>query len=455
VTPKLALDLEAKDTITALLTGSSDGVVAIVRISGPRALELRDRLFHKKRAGAHRAAVMHLGHTLGEDGKPLGEALCVTFPDTASYTGEPCVELHGFGGRINAQRLLAAVLALGARQARPGEFTLRAYLHGKLSLDQAEAVGSLVAAQSVEAARQAESARSGGLTQALEPLREGMLSLLAETEAYLDFPEDGLPAARMEAQRMLVTEVMDQLRGLLTGHTRSRRLLEGARVVLWGAPNAGKSTLMNALCGEGRSIVDATPGTTRDVIESRVVWEGMPLTLLDTAGVREAQSNIEREGVRRSLEEARKADLVLHCVARDSGVQELQDPPTREPPIVVETKADLAGPARPLGADSIRVSAVSGEGMTLLRTRMMQRLTAGGQAAEGGVVAATARQAELLETAHAALKAAVASREEQEPEEVVADHFRRAANAVGEVSGRHMPAEEVLGAIFSRFCIGK
>ncbi|MEW5850057.1 MAG: tRNA uridine-5-carboxymethylaminomethyl(34) synthesis GTPase MnmE [Myxococcota bacterium] len=456
------LDLEGVDTIAALLTGSSDGVVALVRISGPNAEGVRDRVFLRHHPGAWDAARLYLGTLREPDGSPGAEALCATFPVGRSYTGECCVEFHGYGGRINAQRLLHAVLAAGARQAEPGEFTLRAFLHGRMSLDQAEAVSALIGAQSEEAARQAELARRGALAQMLEPLREGMLALLAETEAYLDFPDEGLPEGRAEAQKLLALELVEHLRTIMKGHARSRRLLEGARVVLWGEPNAGKSTLLNALCGTDRSIVDDTPGTTRDVVETRVVWDGMPITLVDTAGIREGVGRVEQEGVRRSKREAEQADVVVHCVGTDSLGANLEAPPSRDRPLVVETKADLASVcgaafalARRLGTEVLSVSAHTGEGLGTLKDRLIQRLTGGARQGVDGVVAATARQGTLIEHAIHALQSAIRFRDEGEPEEAVAEWLRRAARCVGEVSGRALPTEEVLGAIFQRFCIGK
>jgi tRNA modification GTPase len=452
------LDLECKDTIAALLTGSGDGVINVVRISGAAAVDVRDRVFVKHKGGPHKNGVMHLGHA-NCAGVPM-EALCVTFGGTRTFTGEPCVELHGMGGRINAARLLDAVLGGGARQAMPGEFSLRAFLHGRLSLDQAEAVAALLTAQSTQAAVAATRLREGVLARALEPLRESVLSLLAETEAYLDFPDDGLPPQRVAAQRAMALDVADSLHSLLRGHERTRRMLEGARVVLWGAPNAGKSTLLNVLCGEARAIVDEVPGTTRDVVEAHVLWGGMPITLLDTAGVRDATGRVEQEGIRRSQEAAAKADLVLYCISADTRSESLLDPPAGVPVLVVETKGDLASKwgaapaaARHLGTESLTVSALVGEGMETLRARMEDRL--GGMRPDGDVVTATARQGELLTLAAEGLKAAMAARDVRDPEEVIAEHLRQAARCLGEVSGRAMPPEEVLGVIFSRFCIGK
>ncbi|MBI5494737.1 MAG: tRNA uridine-5-carboxymethylaminomethyl(34) synthesis GTPase MnmE [Deltaproteobacteria bacterium] len=452
------LDLACRDTIAALLTGNGDGVINAVRVSGPGATGVRDAVFLRARPGRVRPATLHLGRVQTAGGAL--ETLCATFPGPRSYTGETCVELHGPGGRVNGQRLLQAVLGRGARQAQPGEFTLRAFLHGRLTLDQAEAVGLLLQAQSAEAAVAAERLRTGEVALALEPVREAVLGLLAETEAYLDFPEDGLPRASLDHQREAATRAAAALRALLRGHERTRRMLEGARVVLYGAPNAGKSALFNALCGRDRAIVDDAPGTTRDVVEASVTWEGMPVTLVDTAGTRVAAGRVEQEGVRRSLEEAARADLLLYCVGADDGGRDMRDPPPGPPVIVVETKGDLAsshgaapGAAVRLGTAALTVSARVAEGLPALRRQIVERLSGRGHAE--GVVAATARQAERVACAAEELQGAVRARDAGEPEEVVAERFRRAASAIGEVSGRVMPTEEVLGAIFGRFCIGK
>ena len=455
------LDIHGKDTIAALLTGSSDGVVSIVRISGPAATRVRERCFRKTRPGPFRVGTLHVGEVVDAAGAGLMEGMCVSFADGASYTGENAVEIHGMGGRINAQRLLDTVLAAGARQAQPGEFTLRAYLRGRVGLDQAEAVAAMLGAQSHAAAQQAQRLRGGALGAALEPLRESMLALLAETEAYLDFPEDGLPEQRRAAHRALALQMAADLLQMVKGSHRTRRMLEGARVVLWGAPNAGKSTLFNALCGEDRAIVDEAPGTTRDVVETRVLWAGMPVTLVDTAGVRQGTNRVEQEGVQRSRTQCAGADAVLWCISTDSPASAVVPPPATAPVLVVETKGDLAsdfgtapGAARRLNTDVLPVSALLGEGVAELTTRLLQLLGADGPG-EANAVVATARQGALLTRAAECLQHAVAVRDGAEPEEVAAQCLRDAAEALGDVCGRVLPTEEVLGAIFGRFCIGK
>jgi tRNA modification GTPase len=454
------LDLQCQDTIAALLTGSSDGVLAVVRISGPQALAVRDRVFAKARPGPFQPATLHGGHLL-ERGQAGMHLLCATFPGTRSYTGEPSVELQGYGGRVNADRLLSTVLAQGARLAQPGEFTLRAFLHGRMSLDQAEAVSHLLTAQTHAAAQQAEHLRAGSLARALAPVRADMLNLLAETEAYLDFPEDGLPPQRSQAQRETMASLVSTLNQLRRGGQRVRRMLEGARVVLWGAPNAGKSTLLNALCGEQRAIVDEAPGTTRDAVEAHVVWDGVPVTLVDTAGIHGATDRVEQEGIRRSQEQARRADVVLWCVAADHpGV--VESPPVEPSRLwVVQTKSDRAPhtgvasrEAAARGLPCVPVCAPSGDGLASLRQQLDAHL-AGNTASAQDAVAANARQADLLERAAAALECAMAARDHAEPEEAAAQWLRNAADCVGQVSGQAMPTEEVLGQIFSRFCIGK
>jgi tRNA modification GTPase len=457
-------DLDRKDTICAPATAPGDAALAIVRVSGRDADAVRARVFRKKRGGEQRPFVATLGEVLDasavgtEASAPLlDEALCTAFPDGRSYTGEPAFELCLHGGRSRVASTLRSLVAAGCRLAEPGELTLRAVLNGRMDLSEAEAVEDLIGARSDEAARAALRNLRGGLAAVLEPARGGVVEVLAELEARLDFPDEELGSAAAETLVARLDDADAALTRLLDGARLGRRLMEGARVVLYGLPNAGKSTLLNALVGEERALVHESPGTTRDVLEAETVFGGVPALLVDVAGVREGGDihPVEQLGIERAKDELERADVQLLVVDGTSGdasdAADALAAGARDDALVLFTKRDLGAPPTVDGA--LAVSARSGDGSAALRAQLRERLT-GAQGPRDEALLTRARQREETERALQALRSGRAALAAGEVHEVVASELRRAGAALDRLLGRSLD-EDVLDVVFERFCIGK
>jgi tRNA modification GTPase len=455
----VSLDLHAQDTIAAVATAVGPGAVAIVRASGPTAEALRERVFEPRHAGAWEQARLRLGDVRDpDDGAPLDEALAAWFEAGRSYTGEPLLELQVHGGAVNARRVLDAVLRAGARLAEPGEFSYRAVRAGRLDLSQAEAVQQIVAARSEAAWLLGQRALRGAAGQSLRPLRERVVQLLAEVEASLDFVDDELeldPAAWGRELAALCSE----LRALLQTHDGARALLEQPRVVLRGPPNAGKSTLLNALARCDRAIVHPTPGTTRDVLEHACTVDGRELVLVDTAGLREAADAIEVEAMARAQRAAEGADLRLLIVDAsappDAGCRQLLDA-LGPRDLLVLNKNDL-GVDRAwggLGGAGCAVSARSGQGLDALRQQIAERTAAPVELLARGWVVTTERHARLLGQGVDGLQQALHGVQAGAAGELVAQALRGALDALDAIVGGDR-VDDTLQAIFSRFCVGK
>lgn len=454
------------DTIAAIATAPGAAGLAVVRVSGRGALACADAVFR----GSSRLATVP-GHTLHhgwaeQDGRRLDEVVAAVFRAPRSYTGEDTVEFSCHGGGVPAARVLAALLAAGARLAGPGEFTLRAFLGGRLDLAQAEAVADLVHAETVSAGDLALSQLSGELSRRLAAFESALADAAAEVEARVDFAEDVGGIETPPHVRAAVTEVAREIDALLTGSAFARAVREGVRVPLVGEPNAGKSSLFNALLGEERAIVTSEPGTTRDRVSEAIEVAGVRVTLSDTAGVRVAESPVEAMGVARALAALEDAALVLWVV--DGSRPFVVDADDPLPPalagrrvVVALTKSDLGTVADAIAVTAaaggahavVPVSAVRGEGLEALRTALAGALGAGSVGGVAGAVG-NARHAEALERARAALQRADAAAHAGAPGEIVALELREALAAVGEVTGRQV-GEDLLERIFSRFCIGK
>lgn len=431
-------------TIAALATAPGHAGVAVVRVSGPEALVIGQTLSHRQQL-PH--AQMRYGPLRHEDAL-IDHGYVVAFHAPRSFTGEDCVEFHVHGSPAVVDRLLEVLASLGARPARAGEFTLRAFEHGRLDLVQAEALADLITARS-EAARQAALAHlDGALSRRLEALRQPVVALQAEVEARLDFADETghIDRQAMAAKlRQLQTQLVE-----LRGTARAGRLrLHGVRVVLYGAPNAGKSTLFNALVGAERALVDARPGTTRDTIELTTQLGGVALTWIDTAGVRDTDDRVERAGTERARAEVAHADVVLWL--DDGSGASVPAPEGGAVVMQVRSKTDLLPGERARGA--WQVSATTGEGVAALRQAVVAAVQAmvSPAGAEQAAVA-RARHVQGLADAEAALARAQAALDG--PLELLADDLRDAADALSELTGK-LVADDVLGAIFSQFCIGK
>ncbi len=444
------------DTIVALASGGGTAAVALVRLSGPRAEEIADRAC----GGAARAAVERRASrakVLDAAGRVIDDVLLTVFRERRSFTGEPVVEIACHGGRLVTRRVVERLLECGARQAGPGEFTERAFLNGKLDLTQAEAVMDLISAQSDLALRAAHEQLEGGIGRQTEELRADLIGLVAHLEAWIDFPEEDIDPDTGELFKARIGASRAGISRLLATSEQGRILREGVRTVICGRPNAGKSSLLNLLLGSERAIVSDEAGTTRDTIEETIVLDGIPLRLIDTAGLRGEAGGIEREGMRRTLLEAGRADLLL--AVRDAtlspGDSEFELPREGGGRLVtLLNKSDLGEHPDWTGQDAVRLSCTTGEGLDELRKRIREVLDLGEADWGEHAVAVNTRHRDCLRRAEASLAAAAELLDHGSAPELAAMELREAMEALGEIAGK-VDAEEVLGAIFSRFCIGK
>jgi tRNA modification GTPase len=442
------------DTIAAISTAFGEGAIAVLRLSGPRAIEIADTLFRGKTALRSAPAREAQFGSLQDGGTKLDAVLATVFHAPASYTGEDLVEIGCHGGVLVTRRIFEAMLRHGARAAEPGEFTQRAFLNGKMDLTQAEAVMDLISAQTDLALRAANEQLEGRLGERIRSLREALLAMLAHVEAYIDFPDEDIDPETGEALRGRIDQARSDVQKLLDTAAQGRVLREGVRTVIYGAPNVGKSSLLNRLLGYERAIVSARPGTTRDVIEEVISLRGIPLRLMDTAGVRESSDEIEREGIERTRRALERADLVLHVADAhepNGSVQAFTNSPRTVP---VLNKIDLGESESWRGVDAVRVSCETGTGFDALADAIEARIFGGGAAHRDWTVAINARHQSCLERALGYLQAARSAFDQNLSPEFIAEELRAALDAVGEVAGK-ADTEELLGVIFGRFCIGK
>jgi tRNA modification GTPase len=441
------------DTIAAISTPFGEGAIAVLRLSGPRAVELADSVFRAKIPVAELLPrVQHFG-AIVDGAEKLDEVLLTVFRAPASYTGEDVVEIAGHGGVLISRRILELLLRRGARAAHPGEFTQRAYLHGKMDLTQAEAVMDLITAQTELALRAATEQLEGRLGERIRDLRERILELLAHVEAFIDFPDEDIDPDTGDALLRKLDIVRAEIDTLLATADRGKVLREGVRTVIYGAPNVGKSSLLNLLLGHERAIVSAKPGTTRDVIEEVISLRGIPLRLIDTAGVRESEDEVERAGIERTWKQVERADLVLH-VADANAERGEQDKDCGGRTLLVLNKVDLGENENWRGVDAVRISCLSGTGIDALAEAIVARVAGGHTAQRDWSVAINARHQGCLEDARRFADAARQGLVNGVSPELVAEELRSALDSVGEVVGK-ADSEDVLGKIFSTFCIGK
>jgi tRNA modification GTPase len=447
------------DTIAAAATPPGRGGIGIVRISGPKVPELAAVLLGGNVPKARHATFARF---LDAQRQPIDAGLALFFPAPHSYTGEHVLELHGHGGPLVMEALVSRAVELGARRAQAGEFTQRAFLNDKLDLAQAEAIADLIDAGTQQAARAAMRSLQGEFSAMVRGLTEAVIELRTYVEAAIDFPEEEIDfladrelAARFQAVR-------DHFEGVSDSARQGRLLREGMTVVIAGRPNAGKSSLLNRLAGYDAAIVTPIAGTTRDVVRERISIDGMPLHVLDTAGLRDGGDAVEEEGMRRAHAEMRRADRVLFVIdaAADPDAnafrEELARLPADVPVTLVFNKCDravgipvadtLTGPPR------LVLSALSGLGLDELRTHLKKCM--GYQTADGGTVSARRRHLEALARARAHTEEAARQLTERRAGELVAEELRAAQRALSEITGE-FTSEELLGRIFAGFCIGK
>lgn len=450
------------DTIAAIATPPGEGGIAIVRVSGPASLRIADAVF----AGSPPLPSQRPGGTfvhgrVRDAAGAIDEVLLLIMRAPHSYTGEDTVEFQGHGGTAVVRRVLESVRQAGARLAEPGEFTQRAFLNGRLDLTQAEAVLDLIRARSDRAARTALAQLEGGLSRRINALYDELLQVAADLEASLDFPEDELPAAVLADVTARLAAAEQSLRALSATAVEGRLVREGARVVIAGRPNAGKSTLLNVLLGTDRAIVSHHPGTTRDTIEEQMLLDGIPVTLIDTAGLRDTTCEIEQAGILRTINVLQQADAYLYVVdgtlpCPPEEARRLAGLPA-ERCLVIRNKADLgAGWTSPChDLTVIPTALLTGAGVSEVRQALRAVLMRESGRHESSEVLVSKRHAEALEQCAEGLQSALSQIMTPHPTlDLAASALRAGLESLGRVTGR-VYEQELLDSIFSRFCIGK
>lgn len=458
------------EPIAAIATGGHPTAIGIVRVSGDGCFSACNQAFRAANGrpfAAQDARKMIFGEMLDSQGRVIDRGLAVRFPGPHSYTGEDSAEFHCHGSPVVLRELLAALFAAGARQAKAGEFTKRAFLNGRLDLTQAEAVVDLIDAETAAAARNAAAQLDGGLRRMLEPVQDALLDISSRFYAVVDYPDEDIEDIRPEQVEEALRTADETLTRLLATCQRGKLLKSGVRTAIVGRPNAGKSSLLNALAGYDRAIVTDIPGTTRDTVEESVLCGGVLLRLVDTAGIRDTEDVVERKGVERSRAALERADLVLAVLdsstpptAEDEAVLELA---ARHPAwILVGSKSDLPSAPDPLlclrddrhaPAARVSVSSITGEGLDKLESAVSALFPAG-EGGDAGNLLTDQRQEEAVTRARDAIRrASDALASGLTPDAVLTD-VEEALEALGELTGR-TAKEEIVSRIFSRFCVGK
>ncbi|ERP86945.1 tRNA modification GTPase TrmE [Marinobacter sp. ES-1] len=453
----------ATDTIAAIATAPGQAGVGIVRVSGPKAMAIaRTMLGYEPKP-----RYAHYGPFRDRQGELIDEGIGLYFPNPHSFTGEDVFELQGHGGTVILDILLREVCSLGARLARPGEFSERAFLNDKLDLAQAEAIADLIESSSEQAARCAVRSMQGVFSKRVDNLVEAITHLRIYVEAAIDFPEEEIDFLADGKVASDLQSLLEQVQQILGEAQQGTILRDGMKVVIAGRPNAGKSSLLNALAGREAAIVTAIEGTTRDVLREHIHIDGMPLHIIDTAGLRDSPDEVERIGIARAWEEIRQADRILLMV--DATTTDKTEPheiwpdfidqlPKGAPVTVIRNKVDLTG--EPVGisaephqaAPVIRLAAKAAEGLEVLRDHLKESIGFA-STTEGGFLARR-RHLDALERARDSLLQGQAQLEGYGAGELLAEDLRAAQDALGEITG-HLTPDELLGKIFSSFCIGK
>ena len=446
-----------RDTIAALATPAGRGGIGVIRVSGPLASSIAREILGA--VPRPRRAIIRAFRDA--DGQTLDRGLALYFAAPASFTGEDVLELHGHGGAVVMDMLLARTLQLGARVAEAGEFSRRAFLNDKLDLAQAEAIADLIDSGSVEAARAALRSMQGEFSLAVNSLTEAVIETRMHVEAAIDFPEEEIDFLADTALRARIDGAIELCAQIAAKARQGALLREGMTVVIAGRPNAGKSSLLNRLAGYDAAIVTAIPGTTRDVLRERIAIDGMPLHIADTAGLRDEADIVEAEGIRRARQEMTRADRILYVVdgelRRDLAEveRELAKLPKDVPVTLVINKIDLLAMTSRYEQSQpprLYVSAITGEGIDLLREHLKECM--GFQGADSGTVSARRRHLDALTRTDRHLQEARRQLLDQRAGELMAEELRQAQRALAEITGE-FTSDDLLGRIFSSFCIGK
>jgi tRNA modification GTPase len=457
-------------TIVAIATPVGEGALAVIRLSGDSALEIADRLFRGSKKLAESAGnTVHYGKIVDAHGETIDQVLATVFREPHSFTGENAVEFSCHGGMLVTQTVLETILGSGAQQAGPGEFSRRAFLNGRMDLSQAEAVADLIAAKSDRARATSVRQLEGKLGSKVRALRTALTNLCALLELELDFSEDGLDLiTRVEIERQIL-EVDATLGLMIESYVMGRVFREGVSVVLVGRPNVGKSSLFNTLLKERRAIVTPVPGTTRDTIEEAITIDGVLFRVTDTAGLRNTEDQVEEEGVRRTVQEARTADIVILVEDLSGSVnaeeidRALKALLRNQHLVVALNKADLIqrkinvdqyASLSIKGARVIKTSAKTGHGLNELRRALVDSVVAGNIDPGQELVLTNQRHRDAMARARGDLQAALATLRSGKSNEFVALDVRSSVDSLGEITGE-VTREDILNRVFSSFCIGK
>ncbi|MDF1823726.1 MAG: tRNA uridine-5-carboxymethylaminomethyl(34) synthesis GTPase MnmE [Verrucomicrobiales bacterium] len=440
-------------TIAAIATPPGVGAVSLIRLSGPQAKGIAAEIFNGRPSDNWCARSQHFGKIQDHDGEVIDEVLLTYFPGPASFTGEDTVEIACHGGVVVTRKVMEALLNAGAVPAEAGEFSQRAFFNGRLDLTQAEAIMDLISAQTNLAAKAAQEQLSGRLGTNLEAIRQDIIGLLAHLEAYIDFPDEDIDPDSSELLLARLRGIMNEVKQLLATADQGKILREGLRTVICGAPNAGKSSLLNLLLGFDRAIVTDQAGTTRDTIEETLNLNGIPIRLIDTAGIRDGATAIEQEGIERSREQVERAELILWVIDSHAASASIEFP---EGSRVVKllNKSDLSRHPDWDGVEGLEFCCFSPSAEEQVRDYLYGTLVNDGMISTSNLTSINTRHQHCLKRAADCFEIAERNLLAGESPEFVAMDLREGLSAVGDVIGK-TDVEEILGEIFSSFCIGK
>ncbi|MCX6986887.1 MAG: tRNA uridine-5-carboxymethylaminomethyl(34) synthesis GTPase MnmE [Chlamydiae bacterium] len=447
-----------KETIAAIATPLGEGGIAVIRVTGAMALSVVEKIFSGP-IHTYQTHTAHLGKITDLDHRLIDEALVLVMLGTRSFCGEDTVEIHCHGGSIVSRKVLEAVLSAGARAAQPGEFSFKAFMNGKMDLVQAEALQELIGAKNEIALRQAEEQLQGSLSKKIASFQNELFDIAAILEAWVDFPEEGLEFASKEELLSSLTSTLRDMQSLSNTFEEGQVMKQGLSLCLIGPPNAGKSSLMNTLLGKERAIVTDIPGTTRDILEDDLLLGGLHFRIKDTAGIRNTEEAIEKEGIRRSKKAMASADLILLVFDITQKLTEAEEDLLAAAPesktLVVWNKADLPHQSpRPTPCPSIEISAKTNTGIHELKNAIHKIIWKKGPPSQEEIILTNVRHKQALDNATQATLSVINGLESDLSPEFIASDMRRILTELGTIIGRDIN-EDILGAIFSKFCVGK